>query len=77
MSVHKFSSIEEAQAAYDEAYRRWCCQVNVNYHDGGMTLASAEAAAGPEPKMFVVSPQAEEAEETPYVHGLPSNGYIS
>lgn len=74
MSLHTFTSKEEAQAAYDKAYKRWCCQVNVNYHDGGMTLAEAEAAAGPEPKMFVVT---ENSEPAPYVHSLPSNGYVS
>ena len=28
----------------------WAAQVNVNYHDGGMTVEEAEAAAGPEPE---------------------------
>ena len=30
-------------------WQRWAIQVNANYHDGNMSAAKAEEAAGPEP----------------------------
>ena len=35
--------------AKTKEWQRWAMQVNVNYHDGKMDAAAAEAMAGPEP----------------------------
>ena len=35
--------------AKTKEWQRWAMQVNVNYHDGNMDAAAAEAMAGPEP----------------------------
>ena len=38
------------------AWAKWAAQVNVNYHDGNMPEAEAEALAGPEPKKYINQP---------------------
>ncbi len=43
-----------SQKQITKAWRRWAIQVNANYHDGGMSPAEAESAAGPEPVKYEV-----------------------
>ncbi len=35
-----------------QEWKFWSMQVNANYHDGQMSVADAEALAGPEPIKF-------------------------
>lgn len=44
------------------AWVRWATQVNVNYHDGGMSETEAERVAGPEPDMYLEEKMAMEDE---------------
>jgi len=41
----------------------WAAQVNVNYHNGGMTLEDAEIAAGTEPEKYELA-----IEDFPHAH---------
>ena len=43
-----------SQKQITKAWRLWAIQVNANYHDGNMSPAEAEQAAGPEPVKFEV-----------------------